>query len=89
MNDRPVALITGVGPGTGAAIASDSRCPSDVTCVWAGNAEVGEGKMTIAESRPNDLIRVDLQFIKPFAGNSVAEFTFKPQGEQTLVTWAL
>ena len=23
-----------------ASVASDSRCPADVTCVWAGNAEV-------------------------------------------------
>src|SRR5882762_2592603 len=47
---------------------------------WAGNDKVGEGHMTIKESQPNDLIRIDLQFIKPFTANNVAEFTFKPQG---------
>ena len=56
---------------------------------WSGNNEVGEGRMTITESRPSDLIRIKLEFFKPFAGNSIAEFTFKPQGNQTLVTWSM
>ena len=56
---------------------------------WAGNHEVGEGRMTIIESRPSELIRVRLDFAKPFAGTSVAEFTFKPEGERTAVTWSL
>jgi hypothetical protein len=56
---------------------------------WAGNNEVGEGRMTIAESRPSDLIRINLEFFKPFAGNSTAEFTFKPEGDRTIVTWSM
>jgi uncharacterized protein YndB with AHSA1/START domain len=56
---------------------------------WAGNSEVGEGRMTVAESRPNDLIRINLEFLKPFAGSSVAEFTFKPEGDRTAVTWSM
>ncbi len=56
---------------------------------WAGNNEVGEGKMTIIESKPNELVRFQLEFYKPMAGVSEAEFTFKPEGEQTTVTWAM
>jgi hypothetical protein len=56
---------------------------------WAGNNEVGEGRMTIIESRPSDLIRINLEFFKPFAGNSIAEFTFKPESNQTAVTWSM
>ena len=56
---------------------------------WAGNAEVGEGRMTMAESRPNNLIRIDLQFLEPFASTATAEFTFKPEGGQTVVTWSM
>jgi len=56
---------------------------------WAGNNEVGDGRMTITESRPSDLIRINLEFFKPFAGNSIAEFTFKPEGNQTVVTWTM
>ena len=56
---------------------------------WAGNKEVGEGSMTITESRPSDLIRIKLEFLKPFAGTNTAEFTFKPDGDQTAVTWSM
>ncbi len=54
---------------------------------WAGNSEVGEGRMTITESRTNELIRIKLEFIKPFAAVNTTEFTFKPDGGQTIVTW--
>ena len=56
---------------------------------WAGNREVGEGRMTIIESRPHELIRIRLDFAKPFAGTSVGEFTFTPAGDQTEVTWSM
>jgi hypothetical protein len=56
---------------------------------WAGNKKVGEGRMTIKESRPNDLIRIQLEFLKPFAATNTAEFTFQPQGNQTAVSWSM
>jgi hypothetical protein len=56
---------------------------------WAGNSKVGEGNMTIAESRPNDVIRIDLEFLKPFAAKNIAEFTFKPVGDGTEATWTM
>lgn len=56
---------------------------------WVGNSQVGEGKMTITESRPNELVRMKLDFLKPFASTCFAEFTFKPEGNQTAVSWAM
>jgi hypothetical protein len=56
---------------------------------WAGNSQVGEGNMTIAESRPNDVIRIDLEFLKPFAAKNLAEFTFKPVDDGTEVNWTM
>lgn len=56
---------------------------------WKGNREVGEGRMTITESRPNDLIRIKLEFLKPFAATNTTEFTFKPDAGQTAVTWSM
>lgn len=56
---------------------------------WSGNHEVGEGRTTIIESRPSELIRITLEFVRPFAGTSTAEFTFRPEGERTAVTWSL
>src|SRR4026207_1583011 len=32
---------------------------------WSGNDKVGEGHQTIIESRPNELIRIRLDFEKP------------------------
>jgi hypothetical protein len=56
---------------------------------WAGNNKVGEGRMTITESRPYDLVRIKLDFIKPFEATNTTEFTFSSSGDQTLVTWTM
>jgi len=56
---------------------------------WVGNSEVGEGKMTITGSKPNESLQLKLEFFKPMAGVSDTEFTFKPQGDQTEVTWSM
>lgn len=56
---------------------------------WAGNKKVGEGRMTILESRPGEFIRINLEFLKPFKANNKAEFTFKAEGGQTVVTWTM
>lgn len=50
---------------------------------------MGEGRTTIIESRPNELITIKLEFVRPFAATNTAEFTFKPEGDQTVVTWSL
>ena len=56
---------------------------------WAGNDDVGEGSMTITESRPNELIRIRLDFVKPFENTADVEFTFKPESDRTTVTWSM
>ncbi len=56
---------------------------------WAGNSKVGEGRMTITDSHSSDLVRLKLEFYKPFAATNVAEFTFQAQGRQTTVTWKM
>ena len=56
---------------------------------WIGNNKVGEGRMTIIDSRPNDLIRIKMEFFKPFAATNTAEFSFKPEGNHTTVTWSM
>jgi uncharacterized protein YndB with AHSA1/START domain len=75
----PAARTTYAGPpaGTGAIFN------------WAGNKNVGEGSMTITESRPSELVRFKLDFLKPFPSTSTAEFTFKPEGRGTQVTWSM
>lgn len=56
---------------------------------WSGNKDVGEGRLTITESHPNDLIRMKLEMLKPFAATNAVEFSFKPEGSQTVVTWSM
>lgn len=56
---------------------------------WAGNDQVGEGAMTIVESKPNESIRIRLDFVKPFEDTSHAEFVFKAEGGKTVVTWSM
>jgi len=56
---------------------------------WVGNKKVGEGRMTITQSKPNELVVILLQFIKPFAATNTTEFVFAPQAGQTLVTWSM
>lgn len=56
---------------------------------WEGNNEVGAGIMTITETKPNELIIMKLEFLKPMPGVNTTEFTFKPEGNATKVTWAM
>jgi hypothetical protein len=56
---------------------------------WAGNDQVGEGRMTILESRPGELVRIKLEFLKPFPATNQTDFTFKGDGAQTSVTWTM
>jgi hypothetical protein len=75
----PNAVSTFEGPteGTGAIMR------------WKGNSQVGEGSMTITESVPSQDIKFRLDFLKPMQGTNIAEFTFKPDGDKTLVTWSM
>jgi hypothetical protein len=56
---------------------------------WAGNNEVGEGRMTITESKPAEAVRIQLEFIKPFRAENVTEFSFAPDGSGTAVKWTM
>ncbi len=63
-----------------------SRC---AVCSWQGNSEVGAGTATILESKPGELVRLRMDWKEPMAGTATVDFTFKPQGEKTLVTWSM
>jgi uncharacterized protein YndB with AHSA1/START domain len=56
---------------------------------WSGNDKVGEGRMTITDSQPHELIQIKLEFKRPFEDTCATEFKFAPDGEQTLVTWTM
>lgn len=55
---------------------------------WVGNRKVGEGRMQILDVTPAS-VRIQLDFIKPFEGHSIAEFHLEPKGGATAVTWTM
>src|SRR5262245_18518393 len=75
----PQAKITfeGAPPGQGAVF------------TWSGNDQVGEGRMTLAESKQDELVRIQVDFVKPFEGGNISEFAFRPEGGLTAVTWTM
>lgn len=75
----PAAKNTYEGPPSGAGAAFG----------WSGNNKIGEGRMQITESRPNEYVRFQLDFLRPFKASNIAEFTFKPEGNQTAVSWSM
>ena len=54
---------------------------------WIGNDKVGEGRMTILESQPNDKVVIKLEFIKPFEATNTTNLTIKPEAGGVNVTW--
>lgn len=74
----PDAKTTYAGPESGVG----------ATTTWDGNKDVGAGTMTIVESKPNEYIKINLDFTKPMKNTSTTEFTFKDAGNnQTQVVW--
>jgi uncharacterized protein YndB with AHSA1/START domain len=56
---------------------------------WEGRGKVGAGRMEITESSPPSKVIIKLDFIKPFEGHNITEFTLEGQGDSTNVTWAM
>jgi len=56
---------------------------------WDGNSNVGTGSMTIVESKPNDVVRIKLEFIRPMAGVCDTTMKVDPKGDETTLTWTM
>lgn len=56
---------------------------------WDGNSDVGAGKMTVLESKPNEHVKIELDFERPMQGKSFADFALQPEGDGTRVTWTM
>ena len=56
---------------------------------WDGDKNVGKGRMEITEVSAPSKVTIKLDFIKPFEGHNIAEFTLEPKGDSTNVTWAM
>lgn len=58
-------------------------------CSWDGNRDIGAGSCTIIESKPGELVRMRMDWKRPMEGTATVDFTFKPEGDTTLVTWEM
>ena len=56
---------------------------------WEGNKKVGSGRMEILEANSPSLVKIQLDFLKPFEAHNTAEFTMLPQGGATNVVWVM
>jgi uncharacterized protein YndB with AHSA1/START domain len=65
--------------------------PSGVgaTYAWQGNDQAGAGRMEIVEADAPQKLDIALDFTKPMEAHNTAIFTLAPEGDGTLVTWAM
>jgi len=56
---------------------------------WEGNRNVGSGRMEILEANSPFLVKIQLDFLKPFEAHNIAEFTMLPQGSATNLDWVM
>jgi hypothetical protein len=56
---------------------------------WEGNSKAGKGRIEITEAVAPARVTMKLDMIKPFEGHNIVDFTLDPQGNATLVTWAM
>jgi len=75
----PTSKVTYSGPESG----------KDASFSWAGSAKAGEGSMTCTDCQPASLLGYRLDFLKPFKGTNMVEFSFKAEGDRTVVTWTM
>lgn len=75
----PNASYTYDGPATGVGSSQS----------WSGNNDVGAGKQTIVECRPDELVRLKVEFYKPMEGICDSTFALQPDGGGVRVTWTM
>jgi hypothetical protein len=79
MKVDPNVKVTYSGPDSGVG----------AVCSWDGNRDIGAGSCTIIESKPGELVRCRMDWKRPMEGTATVDFTFKPEGDKTVVTWAM
>jgi uncharacterized protein YndB with AHSA1/START domain len=56
---------------------------------WDSDSRAGRGRMEITDASPPSQVTIKLDFVKPFESHNTVNFTLRPQGESTNVTWAM
>ena len=56
---------------------------------WAGNKDIGQGRMEVVEATSPAKVLIKLDFITPFEAHNLVEFTLTPDGNATVVRQAM
>jgi len=57
---------------------------------WDGSSKVGAGRMEVKEAVPPSKVVIQLDFLRPFEGHNVTDFTLVPRPDSTTeVTWMM
>ncbi|MDJ0392288.1 SRPBCC family protein [Rhodococcus sp. G-MC3] len=56
---------------------------------WSGIRKAGSGNMTITDSKPGQIVVLDLVFTKPFKAENLTTFTIDPDADGSEVTWSM
>ncbi len=56
---------------------------------WAGNGDVGKGRMTVLSIDPGKSLKIKLEFLEPWVATNTTEFALAASGDTTKVTWKM
>ena len=56
---------------------------------FEGDRNVGKGRLSIVEATPPSRVAMQLDMVSPMEGHNAIEFTLKPEGGATVVTWRM
>ena len=68
---------------------SDPDSGKGAAHTWSGNSKVGEGRIEITDAAPSSRVAMQLDMLKPMKARNAVEFTLRPNGHGTTVTWAM
>lgn len=67
---------------------SGAECGVGAKMAWVGNKKAGEGRMTVVTVQ-DDLVEVDIEFVKPWAAQNRSHFKLQPTEGGTAVAWSM
>lgn len=79
MEPDPNVKITYSGPDSGKGAAQ----------AWAGNAQVGEGRIEVVDTKPSKEVTLKLDMLKPLEGHNTVVYALEPKGGETVMTWTM
>jgi hypothetical protein len=68
---------------------SGSKSGKGAVYEWEGKGKAGKGRMEIAHTSPPLMAVIRLDFTRPFQTQNIVEFTLRPEGSSTSVSWAM